>query len=478
MPKSLTQRIAQIFGRRLRSVTPQAALARVANRPMEMAPGALEAMIASALASAPREFMDDGDWAPHGSKPEHLIQKVGPIGVLSIHGPLFQRFDLMAWWFGGAGYDVIGAAFDTLLADDEVKSIVIDFDSPGGEVAGSADLSDQIHAARGTKPIRAVANDSCYSAAYKIASAADDVTVTRTGGVGSIGTIATHLDVTGYDAQMGLRYTLIHAGARKADGNPHIPLSEEARDEIQDEVNRLREIFIDTVARNRDMGDGEVRDTEAAPFYGPAGVDAGLADQVGTLAGVIAQQKALAPADAGAVGTGTAPPAVAPAVAAVVQSRPALGESVEAAVAQANERIAALTAEGEAARAELQRLNDGLADEIAAHAQVTACTDLPDSLKVALTHVSAQKLTTANVAAAIERAHAIRDLCTAAGLPDMAADYVRQNTQLEAVRTQLIAAKADSGPEIVTTLPAMDAEKSKAAQSRRLDPTAIYQARH
>ena len=74
-----------------------------------------------------------------------------------------------------------------------------------------------------------------FSAAYLLASAAERVYAGRTSGLGSIGVIVSHLDVSASDEKLGYKYTIIHAGARKADFNPHEPLSEEARAVIEAE---------------------------------------------------------------------------------------------------------------------------------------------------------------------------------------------------------------------------------------------------
>jgi hypothetical protein len=117
---------------------------------------------------------------------------------------------------------------------------------------------------------------------YAIASSADQVYVTRTGGVGSVGVIALHVDQSRYDAKMGRVYTAIFAGARKNDFNPHEPLSEAATSGLRMEIDRLYEIFVQTVARNRDLKAALVRNTEAGIFYGGNALVAGLADRVGT----------------------------------------------------------------------------------------------------------------------------------------------------------------------------------------------------
>jgi signal peptide peptidase SppA len=181
------------------------------------------------------------------------------------------------------GYEYITAAVERGVGDRQVGEIVLDINSPGGTVAGCFDCSDVVFAARGAKPIRAMANESAYSAAYAIASAADDITVARTGGVGSIGVIAAHMEVSSRLEQQGIKVTPVYAGKQKIDGQPYVPLSDEAKARMQERTDALYDIFVSTVARNRGLDEQTVRDTEAATFMAPQAVENGLADAVGTL---------------------------------------------------------------------------------------------------------------------------------------------------------------------------------------------------
>ena len=137
------------------------------------------------------------------------------------------------------------------MADEDVSQIILNIDSPGGEVAGAFDLADLIYQARGTKPILAIANESALSAAYLIASAADKVYLTRTASVGSVGVMALHVDQSKAEEKIGLKYTAIYAGARKNDFSPHCPLSDEAFAAATEKVNATYDLFVKTVARNR-----------------------------------------------------------------------------------------------------------------------------------------------------------------------------------------------------------------------------------
>ena len=167
--------------------------------------------------------------------------------------------------------------------DPAVRAILLDIDSPGGEAAGVFDLSDLVYEARSLKPVWAVADEEAFSGAYAIASGAERLIVPRTGGLGSIGVVAVHVDRSARDAMEGFRTTTVYAGAAKNDFNPHETLKDGARRTLQAEVDRVYALFVDTVARNRGLTADAVRATEARLFFGEDAVAAGLADEVGTL---------------------------------------------------------------------------------------------------------------------------------------------------------------------------------------------------
>lgn len=113
--------------------------------------------------------------------------------------------------------------------------------------------------------------------------------LSRTAGVGSIGVIALHADQSGKDAQEGVRYTAVFAGARKNDRNPHAPPSDEALATLQAEVDRVYGLFVAAVAQHRGLTPERVRATEAGLFFGQDAVAAGLADGLATREDALAQ---------------------------------------------------------------------------------------------------------------------------------------------------------------------------------------------
>jgi len=199
------------------------------------------------------------------------------VALIEISGGLTYR--AYSWWT--TSYLDIRDSFRAAIADERVTNVLFLIDSPGGEVAGLFDLVDEIYHARGTKPIIAIVDEAAFSAAYAIASAADEVYLPATAQVGSIGVIAIHVDQSGYDKNWGFRYTAIYAGDRKNDFNPHEPLKADGKEVLQAHVDKLYGMLTAVIARNRHMTQAAVIATQAGFYMGAAAVEVGLAD--GTL---------------------------------------------------------------------------------------------------------------------------------------------------------------------------------------------------
>jgi signal peptide peptidase SppA len=224
------------------------------------------------------------------ARPE--AETVDGVAVIPIVGSLVHRKGGMEALSGMTSYAEIAADIDAALADSNVQGILLEIDSPGGEVSGCFELADKIAAASKVKPIHAIADSMACSAAYALACACDSITVTRTGDVGSVGVVAMHVDQSAYDQQQGLKFTYVYAGDRKVDGNPHEALSPRAHDAFQGDIDKIYQIFVKHVAEARKLSQTAVRGTEAGTFMGEAAVKAELADQVGTLEDAIAGLRA------------------------------------------------------------------------------------------------------------------------------------------------------------------------------------------
>lgn len=226
----------------------------------------------------------EGEKLPIAAPPEtheYGISKDG-IAVIPVIGTLVRRTVGLEAQSGLTSYIGLEEQLDAALNDNSIKGILLDIDSPGGESGGVFDFADRIYAASQVKPIYAVVNEDAFSAAYIIAAAAQRIFIPRTGGAGSIGVIAVHLDESKAEAEAGLTYTAIYAGARKNDLSPHEPLSYPARANLQAEVDRIYRIFTRVISHYRGLDEGFIKGTEAGLYFGENAIKAGLADQIGT----------------------------------------------------------------------------------------------------------------------------------------------------------------------------------------------------
>jgi signal peptide peptidase SppA len=171
------------------------------------------------------------------------------------------------------------------LADPDVGAVLLDLDSPGGVVDGIPEAAATLRAMRGSKPIVAVANGMAASAAYWLASQADEMSVTPSGAVGSIGVYATHRDMSGAGKLQGVATTLVSAGKHKTEGNPWEPLSDEARAAIQHDVDHFYNLFTADVAKGRGVKQADVKTGygEGRVMNAKDALAAGLVDRVETL---------------------------------------------------------------------------------------------------------------------------------------------------------------------------------------------------
>jgi len=214
------------------------------------------------------------------------------VAVLPIDGVIAKRANLFTQISGGTSSQLIARDLQAALNDPAVHSIILAIDSPGGTVDGTQTLADAVMAARDVKPIVSLASGAMASAAYWIGSAAQAAyIVDGTTGVGSIGVVATHTDISQAEAKNGVKTTEVYAGKYKRVASQYGPLSDAGRQSIQDAVDYTYSLFVSAVATQRgvsektvlkDMADGRV-------FIGQQAIDAGLVDGVSTLDALVAQ---------------------------------------------------------------------------------------------------------------------------------------------------------------------------------------------
>ena len=197
------------------------------------------------------------------------------IAVLPLYGVVTQRANMVDDISGPGctSTQQFSAALRQLLADSSVGQILIDIDSPGGSVYGVSELAHEIIQARAQKPVIAIANSLAASAAYWIGCSASEFYVTPGGEVGSIGVWQAHFDYSKALEEDGVKPTLISAGKYKVEGNPYVPLDEQAQAFMQSRVDDYYNAFIEAVSVGRgasiqdvqtSMGEGRILGAQAA----------------------------------------------------------------------------------------------------------------------------------------------------------------------------------------------------------------------
>lgn len=216
-------------------------------------------------------------------------RQVGQVAVLPLYGTISKRAGLLGESSGGTSVDAFAKQLRAYLSDPAVSAIVIDADSPGGSVEGIPEMASELYASRGVKPILAVANTIAASAAYWLVSAAEEVYVTPSGQVGSIGVFAAHDDLSKAMEAAGVKTTLVSAGKYKTEGSPYEPLGDEARAAIQENVDAYYDLFTKAVAKGRGVPVDTVRGGygEGRMAVAKRAADLGMVDGVATLEQVI-----------------------------------------------------------------------------------------------------------------------------------------------------------------------------------------------
>ena len=229
------------------------------------------------------------------------------VAILPITGPLFRYANLFTKVSGASSYELIARDFTAALENPQIKAIILDIDSPGGEVNGVSELSNMIFEARGgpprdgsprgisirgKKPIIAYASGDAASGAYWIASAADEIVVSETAALGSIGVVAIYRGkgskTPGYQTQSTDDIEIVSSQS------PHKrldPATDEGRARLQVRIDSMAEVFIEAIARNRRTTAHEVKAHfgRGDVLIGAQGVQVGLADRVGSLEKLIAE---------------------------------------------------------------------------------------------------------------------------------------------------------------------------------------------
>lgn len=244
------------------------------------------AAVSAELEAAPQEmqvFEASGVSAPSGVAS-------GRVYVIPVHGTIFPRANMMSAFSGGVSLSQFQQQFRQAAEDTDARAIVLDIDSPGGVVDLVQETAAMIRGARRAgRPIIAVANTLAASAAYWLASAADEIVISPSGMVGSIGVFTHHDDLSARAERDGIRRTYVYEGPRKVERNPFAPLGDEARAALQSSVRATYEAFTKDVAAGRGVPVSVVRaDPEQADrhfgggraYHAREAVRLGMADRI------------------------------------------------------------------------------------------------------------------------------------------------------------------------------------------------------
>lgn len=298
-----------------------------------------------------------------------LMPVINGVGFVEVRGELVAENGIGPA-SGFTGYDGVRAQVLGADNDPTVRGIVLDIDSPGGEVAGLYECCAALMARRGKKPMRAVIRGVGASAACALSICADEVTIHELGYGGSVGTIMMHVDYSQALANEGTVVTLIAAGEHKADGNPFEPLPEAVAARFKALCESANDKFIAHVAEARGIDPAAVRAQQAQVFQGEEAVQAGLADKVMSWADSIAEFTAAVN------GGGSGPAGGAPGARSQVEKQMDPNTTAPAAEAQPVTEQQLNQARTEAQTAERER--------VAALFDLDAESTISDSLKAAI----------------------------------------------------------------------------------------------
>ena len=225
-----------------------------------------EESIQAILAKPGRDV--DGTWT---------TQERDGTAIVPVVGPLFRYNNFLTMMGWASSYETLAKDITTALDSPDIRSVVLNIDSPGGEVNGCAELATLIYEARSTKPIMAYVSGDAASGAYWIASACDEIIASETSMLGSIGVVAVYRS---NNDERRVEIVSSQSPHKRLDPN-----SDDGKARLQSRIDDLAAVFIESVAKHRgvdppaivqNFGGGDV-------VIGKHAVTQGLADHLGSL---------------------------------------------------------------------------------------------------------------------------------------------------------------------------------------------------
>jgi protease-4 len=218
-------------------------------------------------------------WALFSRDMASSASKSGPhTAVVEIKGEIASDTDASA--------EYVIAAMRSAFEDEGSRAVVLLVNSPGGSPVQAGMINDEIVRlkAKYNKPVYAVVEETCASAAYYIAAAADDIFVDKASIVGSIGVLMDGFGFTGTMEKLGVERRLLTAGENKGFLDPFSPQTERQRVFALKMLDQIHQQFIAAVKAGRGDRLKETPETFSGLFWtGQQAIDMGLADQLGSL---------------------------------------------------------------------------------------------------------------------------------------------------------------------------------------------------
>jgi len=237
-------------------------------------------------ASQMRQMAMDDDWGYVKPKTARDMYTVAhSVARINIDGTLVHKLGGVEPYSGMVGYDALKKIITDAVANEEVGAILLDIDSPGGEVAGCFEFCRWLHGQTlkkgGEKAIVAYANEMACSGAYAIASSCDAIMTTDTGIIGSIGVYTLLVDMTKGLSKNGVEVTMVRAGERKARGASFEHADKATFAKLEAWVDETWQIFAQHVADCRtNLTVDDVLNLEGDWFTGAEAFDKGLVDAI------------------------------------------------------------------------------------------------------------------------------------------------------------------------------------------------------
>jgi len=269
-------------------------MGKITGTPWVIEPTMLQTIVSIVERRIAGETVDSSEYA-FGPQPgadeltESQADPASPVGVLNINGPIFPKANMMTQMSGATSIEKLQSDFRQMVSNDTIKSIVLNIDSPGGMSDLIMEMGDTIYEARGQKPIVAVANTTAASAAYWLGSQAEQFYVTPSGQVGSVGVYTVHQDKSAQQEKEGISTTMISAGKYKVEGSPFGPLSDDAKEHMQERVNETYAEFVSAVARGRNTSEEVVKESygDGRTYRAKTALAMNMVDGVQTLDSVV-----------------------------------------------------------------------------------------------------------------------------------------------------------------------------------------------